>query len=310
MEGRVAGAAGQPAPLGLSSAHIGTRQGGKALVAEGGTYLELGLVRGKEERKGGGKRGRIGAFSRQSRFRLFQLFWKIDRRKVWGVPLFVSLTYPGGTRAHWLPFAHDHKKHLRAFIRRLERFSPDVWLIWRLEPQERGAPHYHLLVFNVAHIPHELVARWWWEIVGSGDEAHLRAGTEVRGCRSWNEAAFYIAKYLGKLPDTTSESPGVVCPHCGQDSLDKSCPHCGQAGVLAALWEHPGRWWGVVHRDRAPIKLESWDLEADQYYRMRRIARTLARKRKHRLRMLDTTRTVMAAETANRVLSWLGARRA
>jgi hypothetical protein len=53
--------------------------------------------------------------------------------------------------------------------------------IWKLELQDRGAPHFHLLIFGLRYLPAALLARRWYEIVGSGDVNHLSAGTSVLG---------------------------------------------------------------------------------------------------------------------------------
>lgn len=81
---------------------------------------------------------------------------------------------------------------------------------WKLEPQERGAPHYHLLVWNLDTA--DLLA-WvvenWYEIAGNGDPNHKKfhAG-ELQGSRpcvekvrSWNGVISYASKYLGKVFD-------------------------------------------------------------------------------------------------------------
>jgi hypothetical protein len=100
--------------------------------------------------------------------------------------------------------------------------------VWKLEPQRRGAPHFHLLLFGLEEgLSKDWLSRSWYEVVGSGDERHLRAGTRVEGIRSWRGVMSYAAKYLGKL---------------------ESLPKDWLGGV--------GRWWGVHNRGamRANIK--------------------------------------------------------
>lgn len=43
------------------------------------------------------------------------------------------------------------------------------------------------------------VSQNWYEVVGSGDERHLRAGTRVERVKSRNGVMFYAAKYLSKV---------------------------------------------------------------------------------------------------------------
>lgn len=136
--------------------------------------------------------------------------------------VFVTLTYPGEFSPDWRRWKRD----LDAFLRRLERKRPESGVIWKLEPQTRGAPHFHLLVFGASYsLLRWWAARAWFEVVGSGDERHLRAGTRVERLRSARGARAYAAKYLGKLPDALPS---------GVD------------------WEAVGRWWGVRHPENIP----------------------------------------------------------
>jgi len=68
------------------------------------------------------------------------------------------------------------------------------------------------------------LALTWYRIVGSGDERHLRAGTNVEAVRSHRGVMAYAAKYMTKLVD-------------GE----------GWEG-----WDKPGRYWGVINRDAIP----------------------------------------------------------
>ena len=69
-------------------------------------------------------------------------------------------------------------------------------MLWVMEFQKRGAPHFHILVDK--HIPHQDVAAMWYKIVSSGDEKHLKAGTRVSRIKNVKQVICYISKYLGK----------------------------------------------------------------------------------------------------------------
>jgi hypothetical protein len=109
-----------------------------------------------------------------------------------------TLTYPG-------EFPRDGrvvKRHLDCFVKRAFRY----WVegrepkscFWFLEFQERGAPHFHL--FLNFTIPAVLVSQWWYEIVGSGDERHLLAGTRIEAMRSGRYGTVsYASKYAAKV---------------------------------------------------------------------------------------------------------------
>ncbi|MBI5849316.1 MAG: hypothetical protein HZB31_15450 [Nitrospirae bacterium] len=47
-----------------------------------------------------------------------------------------------------------------------------------MEFQERGAPHFHILVTGI--IDRQELSRMWFDVVGSGDPRHLQAGTSIQ----------------------------------------------------------------------------------------------------------------------------------
>jgi hypothetical protein len=117
----------------------------------------------------------------------------------------LDLTYPA-------EFPRDGrivKAHLEALLKRLKRRYPGIVYLWVLEFQERGAPHYHIVVS--CRVGKGWLSQAWYEIVGSGEPAHLRAGTRVSAVRSNVGMAGYFAKYLGKRKQKAVPS-GFVSP--------------------------------------------------------------------------------------------------
>lgn len=111
------------------------------------------------------------------------------------LPLFMTLTYP----SEFPDCPETWKAHLEAFRTWMVRHHPGASAVWKLEPQKRMAPHFHLLVWGVDFIPADVLAAVWYRIVGSGDPRHLLAGTEVRRVYSPNGVKAYAAKaYMGK----------------------------------------------------------------------------------------------------------------
>lgn len=47
-----------------------------------------------------------------------------------------------------------------------------------LEFQDRGAPHYHILITGI--LDRQELSRMWYDIVNSGDPRHLQAGTSIQ----------------------------------------------------------------------------------------------------------------------------------
>ena len=130
---------------------------------------ELKKVRKEEsigEHKRDSKRGRISRFSYKSRLNLIRTLSQVKRDNL---PSFVTLTYAGFdvNPEQW-------KRDLYTFIKRLNRAFPEVAGIWKLEPQQRGAPHYHIMVWGAS--TEELqafVPLAWYEIAGNGQVEHL-----------------------------------------------------------------------------------------------------------------------------------------
>jgi len=185
-----------------------------------------------------GARKKIDGFTARSRKALLKLMasLKIEEEKL---PIFITLTYP----ANWDSDPKKWKRDLDLFGKWLVYTYPKIAFIWKLEPQERGAPHYHLMCFNVDFIPAELVARRWYEIVGSGDLFHLKAGTETRRVRSKQGVMYYASKrYMGK-----------------------ECKGFGYA---------VGRYWGVIARKKMPVSaVMEFDLSVSAEIRFRRLVR-------------------------------------
>jgi len=116
----------------------------------------------------------------------------------------VTLTYPGSFPTN----GKATKEHLRRFLQEIRREymrrcdKGDVngsshSSFWFLEFQSRGAPHYH--IFTTWAPNKEWVAKRWYEIVGSEDERHLRAGTRTEFLRTGRAGTIsYAAKYAAK----------------------------------------------------------------------------------------------------------------
>lgn len=204
---------------------------------------------------GGGKRGNIVGFSSASRLRLLRLIACVRRDA--NLPCFVTLTYPDR-----FPDVQEAKRDLKVFLQRLNRRFPMAGYIWKLEPQERGAPHYHLLVWGVDERDlFDWVARTWYELAGQGDINHflfhmgaLRGSKRcVERVRSFRGVWFYAAKYLGKT---------------------------FQVAEWGKMWT--GRFWGVGRAENVPFgDEEEIDLTPKQAVRLMRFQRRFARYRVH-----------------------------
>lgn len=212
---------------GLSLSHISPRtrdRDGKNLhlvnVSVNGGLVSMQRPQSERVRRGGGKRKRVTGFSREARNRARNFLGTVDRRVL---PLLVTLTYPGSfdrDPATW-------KRHLDTVWKRVERAYGEASCVWVLEFQKRSAPHYHLLVWGISDVVEfrRFLSEAWYEVVGSTDERHFRAGTQVVRARSSGAVTGYIASYIGKADQ-------------------KNLPE-GYEGV--------GRWWGKKRSSKIPI---------------------------------------------------------
>jgi len=172
------------------------------------------------------KRGKVGVFSNSSRKRMSELIATLGE----AIPVFVTLTYG----REFPKDGETWKRHLGVFFKRLKRKYPHLSAVWKLEPQKRLAPHFHLLVYG-GRIDKEWLAVAWAECSEDTTIDHILAGTRIESVRSSRGAAYYCSKYLCKLVS------------------DK----------LPDYWHKAGRWWGIHNRKKLPLAEEkSYYMEA------------------------------------------------
>jgi hypothetical protein len=180
----------------------------------------------------GGPRGEIVGMSQDSSRRLRERLMRVDwqcmldgnagaRKRL----LFVTLTMPGDCSEYqdW----KEWKRKLKAFVQRLRDRELLEGGVWRLElrPRLSGAskgeiaPHFHLVLYLRRPVAlgemQAWVSRAWYEIVGSGQEDHLKAGTQCIACFGpVGKLVNYLAKYLVKT-DLERRPAGRTWGLCG-----------------------------------------------------------------------------------------------
>ena len=215
----------------------------------------------EEENKEISKRGKIATFTKKSSKRLMNTLAKVLRHVM---PCFATLTYP----AVYSDDPKVWKRHIDNFLKRLIRKFPNASGVYKLEPQKRGAPHFHLLIWGVFLWDLMVfVPQAWYEVVGSGDIKHLlfhqglvkdKKGKWNKHCVSQVESQrgvfWYASKYMSK------EVSG---------------------------FENVGRWWGVFQRGKMPlgevVTVEVTEQKAIEFIRyMRRYMKRKDRKKSRR----------------------------
>jgi len=195
----------------------------------------------KETRRS--KRSKVVKFSKRSAKRLRHTIRNSE--DTWKV--FITLTYPQEFPCN----GKETKTHLNSFLQYLRR--KEIKYTWVLEFQRRGAPHYHIIASDF--IPKEKVSERWFKIVGSGDERHLKAGTQIEAIKSKAHLYGYLSNYIKKL--------------------DQKTPPAG--------FENVGRFWGA---SRNLLIFEMYQ-KINHYYKLARMIRLIRRWNIARLRQFQ-----------------------
>lgn len=171
-----------------------------------------------------GDRKPITEFTSRSRKNLLERLAIIDKAKA-KTATFLTLTYASNMQDDRVAY-----NHLRAFLRRIEREAErslekesvapvrgkDMFFLWRKEYQERGAIHFHIMVWGARWIMKEWVAYEWSSVIGETVAADCSDGTtekmpvftRVEFCQNTRKTWYYVSKYLAK--DDKKETKSVT----------------------------------------------------------------------------------------------------
>jgi hypothetical protein len=228
-------------------------------------------------RRGGGIREKVRGFSRTSRRNLLRRLASINRsafRAFKGRMIFVTLTYP-----HEYPEDPELcKRHLKAFRKRLQRKFGTFAAFWRMGIQERGALHFHVLLFvgpslgSVGKL-RRFISSSWYEVTGKVSEGHLRAGTRVEAVKRWKQVTSYVERYMAR---------------------EEEFPEGLQTGRI----------WGVWNEELLPVRWKTVQDSLRDAFRIRRIYRRLARKKG--IGFLHRITVFVRYENVVRLLGFLG----
>ena len=154
---------------------------------------------------------------------------------------------------------------VRKWYKRAQRLWPQVCGVWRLQPQQRGAPHYHLLLYG------------------------LRGGADCAKFQQWAAAAWTdcVASALPTGLDSWQRDAHLL-HGCQVTPVD------GQAGVKRYLADYvsksdasgaaaiAGRQWGVLGRKWLPVSATvTVNVPVDASFRLVRGVRRMASRLLH-----------------------------
>lgn len=140
------------------------------------------------------KRGVVAGFSKSARRRMIK---KLARMKFAGVrTVFLTLTFSGS------PAPDVAKACVMKMKKRLARRYPQMSAVWKMEYQERGSAHFHLIIYNMPFVSQDKLQSMWTECTGE-----TLSIVDIRLCRTQKMVSSYIAKYVAKIvPPPTAAS--------------------------------------------------------------------------------------------------------
>lgn len=258
--GPAAAAGVDSSPTGLVSCDISAEASPQGVVAPSPSarvaiFADVVELRsGRSSAPGcGGVRGACKGFSKSSRRRLIHKLAQV--RGAGLVAYFVTLTYPAEFSRDWKRWKRDFKVWRD---RLMGRFPSVVGGCWRVEFQKRGAPHFHVLLWVKDRLPPTFklwLSHSWYNIVGSEDEKHLRAGTNAQELDCRRAVRLYVSKYVGKLTPAVDNETGEIMQPDG--------------------W---GRNWALFgDLDMSPVV--EMELEQTEYVMLRRLIRSWLKSR-------------------------------
>lgn len=165
------------------------------------------------------KRKMIAEFSRKSRLRLLKMVSRLEKT---ASGLFLTFTYRANMQDH-----SQAKTHLDLLLRWLKYNYAEGAFLWRMEYQQRGAIHFHIIAFNIHRVDIAKITAYWQEM--TGDDSY----PDVETMHNRRKAMFYVSKYVAKTEK-----------HLPSGFINEPYPE---------KLQFTGRFWGVVNRKLLPL---------------------------------------------------------
>lgn len=143
----------------------------------------------------------IFKFSKRSRKRLMNRARRLNKQKL-PLPFFITLTYHKN-----FTDPVQAKKHLNVFFQRWRRKHEDFAYFWKMEPQKRGAVHFHLAGFIPEPLQDQILSKWKDFLGYQGKEKTVLNALREQIQRDWGEV--------------TKEIDGIDVPYTKIDYIRK-----------------------------------------------------------------------------------------
>lgn len=149
------------------------------------------------------RRGEIKEFSRKSKRRMMLKLSKFNY-DFYETKLFFTCTFHN----IYPQTKSETKKYLLSLIKRIERIDKAVAMVWRVEKQKRGAPHFHFILcfpkFYNGKEKSELSKKLkisWGDLTFHINKYAYTVASDVRELNSNIKTFNYISKYSSKVDD-------------------------------------------------------------------------------------------------------------
>lgn len=153
------------------------------------------------------KRGEIKEFSRKSRRRML-LKLSAFNYDSYNTKFFFTCTF----HKKYPTSKESIKKYLLLIVKRIERIDPSFTIIWRVELQKRGAPHFHFILISEKTFNGKEKVNYssklkkaWGNITEDINKFSYTIGSDVRELNSNHKTFIYISKYSAKYLDSKTE---------------------------------------------------------------------------------------------------------
>lgn len=237
------------------------------IQAQGNLLKVLDTTRQEAKKAIGGKRGNVSGTSAAARRRLMRLMATLDVDTTRCV--FLTLTF------HGLPTYEKAKRNLKAFLMRMRRKFPNASAIWRMELQERGSIHFHLICFNLPYWHYSDLQAAWTQVTGEDI-----SGIDIRLVKDRSHAMSYVSKYVAKSDVPRKQALTLQARIMNTARIQRNLRYPAELApqVPAKLgydaYQHDkengtGRTWGIFNKKALPFAVKKvaiiQDMQLERY---------------------------------------------